>query len=251
MRLRFRNLPLVEVAVRFTFDDPLRLGLAEAKRSYEFLSEAFPSLEDVPGFEAPPGLKSLKIESPSALFGFRLSNSAKGTSLTFQHQLIASRWADNMLHPKYVGFEVLEDGMRKAMTCLQESNVQLTPVSVANMVYVNFVAADQGTSEELGKYLLGLPQTSRFTEATDVHQLLVSWREHDDVDMTLDVKGATRTIGDTKETGFRLATAAGLRFDPKNEPFDIVTCLHDRLQQLFAEVLTDNAKELWGMEITE
>ena len=249
MRLHFNNLPLIESAVRLTLDPTLPIKVTLATQVYQHVAEQYPALEDMLNFEQPPGLDANVFAKDFApLMGFRTVNLHKGLSLTFQKRLISSRWSANQLNPRYAGFESLIEGLELGVDALQKAGVPALHTIVANMVYHDFI---EGDSSSIDRLLNLAAPVYAFAEAQSKQRLVASWQEDTEIDITIDLREAKLSRGEVEIAGYQIATIAGTRkLDPKN-PIEALWRLHDRLQYLFLDLLTDAAKEEWELTIED
>lgn len=249
MRLRFSNLPLLEAAVRLSLDPPIDIGVRTSNGIYPHVAERYPALEDASNFEPPPGIEaSVFVNDLTSFVGFRSTNVNTGLSLTFQRRLLSSRWSINPLEPRYSGFESLLDGLELGLGGLLKAGVPAPVPIVANMVYVDFIAGDSSAIDRFLK--LGAPMDA-FAQSKTKQRLVVAWQEDSAIDLNVDLQAANLNLGEEPVPGYQISTSAGIRdFDPE-KPTEALWRLHDRLQLLFLELMTDDAKTEWGLTIED
>lgn len=140
MAVRFSNLPLTEVGLRFSLDKELPRASDFIVDLFSQLGDRVETLADVQP-ERPPGLDGPIPYSPAQefrLFGGR-------ALLRMQPQMIGSRWVgDNSAD--YVGFDVLLDNLELLFESIAKLRGEAPSVTVVNMFYVNFIELPEGTA---------------------------------------------------------------------------------------------------------
>ncbi|MGH8520290.1 MAG: hypothetical protein ACREU9_02350 [Gammaproteobacteria bacterium] len=253
VRLEFANLPLVEVAVRATFSQPLELKFAIINRVAERLRPDFPILAEPERFELPPGVSGQVEFGPGTLVGAIYSGNQHGIIITVQSQVIVARWLKQVQPsaPAYPRYSALRDALWQAFDALTDaSNGARPPIVVTNMSYVNFWAMSP-SEPVLAKYFSELVHVRAAVNSQALHKLEASWRERDDVDLRFTLEQVTAKMEERDVEGFRLTTAAGQRLAASANPQEKLDFLHDRLQIFFREVLSEHAKTEWALTSPE
>lgn len=248
LRLDFGSLPLVEVAVRITFSQPLELKFATINHVAEKLQRDFPTLAEPQVFEIPPGISAQVELGPGTLVGAIYSGNPHGIIVTVQAQLVVARWLKQVQSnaPDYPRYPALRGALWQAIDALTEAtNESPLPIAVSNMSYVNFLTMSP-SEPVLATYFSELVHVRAVLHAQSLHKVEASWREPDDVDLRFMLEQVTAK--DDVE-GFRLTTAAGQRLAAEASPRDRLDALHTRLQAFFHDVLSEHAKKEWALTL--
>ena len=97
LRLNFRNLPLVDAAVRASFDSPVGLTFRCVNDLAERLRPDFPQLSELDHFQVPPGVRDPSMTlGPGRIPGADYSGNKDGLSITVQSQVIVARWVKKL-----------------------------------------------------------------------------------------------------------------------------------------------------------
>lgn len=249
MQLNFENLPLREVVVRLSFDPPLALGWKTLPSLAAKLNAYFPEVEDVNEIETPPGIPLVlsSLNTP----GIRFQGSGLGIRLLVQPQVLSARWQFNAAtndkpYPRYAALRGAVDlGLRCLIESLVESGAALPKVVVANLLYINMVDPE---ADQLSITSYFAPQFSMelATSAPVLHEQKISYRDDLGYDIAVAVARHETEVEDGTKTEYRLATAAGARLQEEGDPILALDALHSRLQQVFASVISAEAKTTWG-----
>jgi hypothetical protein len=114
-------------------------------------------------------------------------------------------------------------------------------IAVVNMAYLNEISI--GGEFPISKYLAEHVQVRAFDGAAFVHEMNLSWKASDGIDLRVEIK---RLRGQEHEHKYRLATAAGYTLPENCEAVSTVGTLHDNLQDLFLNLMSSHAKSEWG-----
>jgi uncharacterized protein (TIGR04255 family) len=219
------------------------------------VQERFPSFVDLDQVE--PGLPG---RSPTTFavvpgsagfghFGFRYTGGESGLDLCLQQNLLAIRWNkkfDSTSLP-YPRFDAIEDNLWWATSILRDT-LPLPNFTALNMRYANFVPTGETSAGTVLKDYFSEATWIRFLDAaTLLHGVDVSWREADQIDRRFALSRGESKDGATAVQGFLLATVAGAQVLPGQSPQHRLSELHDFLQKFFAELISDRAKEEWGL----
>lgn len=122
-------------------------------------------------------------------------------------------------------------------------------LSVANMVYSNFIACDEPlTSSKLSHYLRGLPED--LMEQESLFHVESSYQGKQGVDLR--VRAQAARLNDNK-TGFLLTTSGGVVLSGTSidEAFGSLDRVHKALIFMFDRALTEEACVEWGRRQVE
>jgi len=243
--LQFTNLPLVETVVRLYFPTNVRIDFRLVSDLHQKLGSEFPNVSPPTLLETSPALSGPQmLIAPGALPGAEYAGGPHGLSLQLQQQMVAARWRRAISehapdYPRYGRLRaILHDAINHLQGCV--GGADLSPC-IANMTYVNFIRV-----ENPRPYLKDEHLTGTTIGAKTVQEQIVAWQAQNGVDLRFEVRGAERTAGAEREGGYLLTTAAGRRLDPGDNTFARLDDVHDELQVLFADLISDRAKDEWG-----
>lgn len=249
--LNFRNLPLVEAAVRASLESPVKLTFRILNAILERLRDEFPDQSELPQLYVPPGIRDSSIElSPHQIPGAVFRGNKDGLSIAVQSQVLVAHWAKRAGPdaPKYPRYRALRDSLWRAVDCLREVCEQPPPrIIVVNMSYVNFIQSSQGPAV-LRRYFSGRARLAAADEARKVHKLEASWQEPDGIDLRLCFEHVTAKVETESIEGYRFTTACGQHVSEGESDRDALDEVHERLQGFFADIISDDAKTDWGLE---
>ncbi len=247
--LHFKNLPLIEVAVRLTLADQIPLTYKIVNGISKQLEGEFPLLTEPQHLEVPPGIEvELPITSPG-LAGAILTGNNQGIRIGIQDRLIAVRWQkEGKCGPPYPRFDTMERVLKSAHAAMG-SAIGRDPlkIRVVNMFYVNFI--DLEHSEPVQSRFLSEPaQLEIMNDAKETQKLEASWRRQSGVDLRFNLQQAKRSsVDDEPVEGYKLTSAAGrLLLGETENAFDCLRELHETLLSFFAQLISGEAKALWG-----
>ena len=249
IQLQFENLPLIEAAVRVTFAEEHGLTLDLGSQMIDRLKPGFTKLDLAPNIEAPPGISvNAVMASPAHMpLGLVLTGNETGISLKLQRQLIAARWELQLggTPPPYPRYAALRDSLLNAIEAIRSCQTT-SRIAVVNMLYVNFIKTESPDGQCVSSYLSEKVRPLAIANAERVQQALGAWRDQDGIDVRFDFRHATATIDDDAVDGFRLVTAAGIMLPEGADHVPHVDLVHDRLQVLFRDIISKDAKLEWG-----
>lgn len=245
--LEFGPLPLVEVQIRLSYVKEINLTFEQISAIKSLLPHSFVGPSELTDFEAPPGIPNFVLPVPPTLAGAVYTDPSRNLRVLIEPQLLSVRWVHSTTppappYPRYAALRsVLED-------LLAEPNAMVPtwkqPV-VVNMVYVNMVPNDQFDSPS--KFLSPEVFPSRFADNPKQYAYLISSQSEDRTDLTIDVKSVTWKDSGGSQTGFRFATAGGVRLADTDEALSTANRIHKRLQYFFKSILSDRAKQTWEL----
>jgi uncharacterized protein (TIGR04255 family) len=248
--LKFDNLPLIEAAVRCTFDPPIPLSFGLVNRLHTEIKGDFKEISEPRQFEVPPGLAHHEIAiGPSTLPGVVYEGNAVGLELSLQERVLVVRWlrkvGDDV--PAYPRFPELRRWLWRVRDLLRNA-AQKADTAVVNLAYTNFIEPTKAeavlTEYFEPEFHVGILQGNQ-----GLHKVELSWRVEEEVDLRFRLESGTVAVSDaSKSTGFLLTTVAGTRVGERSDEacLDLV---HDRLQVFFRGAISDKAKREWGLRM--
>lgn len=251
LQLNFGNLPLVEAAVRASFNAPKPLSYTLINSIHAVLKPAFPALTESTQLEIAPGIGGMQVEMGTGyLPGAVYTGHPAGLSVHVQPQVIVARWSKRpgLTEPKYTRYQALRDALWNTVEAFRKGCGEDPPgIAVVNMSYVNFIPSPNtpGTpttyfSKESHLRIMG--------NARHVRKLEAAWAEDEDLDVRFALEQAAAKFTDRVEQGHRLTTAAGLRLTPSVDARSGLDKVHDRLQEFFLELISAEAKKEWKLQ---
>lgn len=249
LRLDFGNLPLIEAAVRVSFQNDLPLKFTKIYECHERLNDLFGHLSEPTQHEAAPGISESIAISPGVITGVVLDDNDQGMTAVIQKRLVVVRWVKKLVKdaPEYPRFPTLRDTLWNVVDTLgQVSRLDSVPIAVVNMSYVNFIDASD-PSKILIDYFSDLVHVKVTDNSERIHQVELSWRR-DGIDLRFCLKHIGMNVGDETKEGFQLTTVAGARIgDSNKDPSERLEVVHQRLQDLFRDILSDRARDEWQL----
>ena len=248
--LEFGNLPLVEAAVRASFNDPKALSYSLVNSIHADLKPSFPALTESQQLEIAPGAGARSVEiGPGYLPGAVYTGHTGGISVHVQPQVIVARWIKDPGSPErgYPRYLVLRDALWTAVEAFQKASGDDYPgIAVVNMSYVNFIPSSDPASI-LKNYFSKEAQLQAMHKAQQVRKLEAAWSEDEDLDVRFALEQVTAKLPDRVTQGYRLTTAAGLRLTPSIGAKSGLEKIHDLLQVFFLKLISDRAQEEWKL----
>lgn len=250
LTLDFENLPLVEAAVRVSFQTAVALNYSLVNSIAAELKPSFPTLTVPKQIEVAPGAGVSPTEfGPGHLPGAVYVGSEPGMSLSVHPQVIVARWIKDPGSPErgYPRYLVLRDALWTAVEAFQKASGDDYPgIAVVNMSYVNFIPSSDPASI-LKNYFSKEAQLQAMHKAQQVRKLEAAWSEDEDLDVRFALEQVTAKLPDRVTQGYRLTTAAGLRLTPSIDAKSGLEKIHDLLQVFFLKLISDRAQEEWKL----
>ncbi len=246
--LEFRNLPLIEAVVRVYFRERIQIDFRLVSELHGPLRNDFPNVAPLSVWEVSPALKQetqLPIQRGD-LPGAEYNGGSEGLSVHLQPQLFAVRWRRGMSEhtPPYPRYARLRGALVSSLEALRNScGAGQLNAALTNMSYVNFIRIDDPRPYMKDEY-----STQATIEARALQEQVVAWQNPEGIDLRFEVRGAEREHAGAKETGYLLTTAAGRKLESDSDLLATVDAVHDRLQGLFADLISDRAKDEWGLK---
>lgn len=232
--LDFDRLPLIEVAARLSIDRsqaipvgyPLVRAVADSLGGeWQFLGENL--------YELPPGSN----EPASPMAGVRFRRPGEGIVAAIQTDLVAVYWfAGEAAYPR---FPVIEERLAGIAAMLETQLGRKLSATVANVAYANDVTDEPGSP--IPDVLSKPWRLPPFAPDGRPYRMEVVWP-----DEGLDVRVSlhrSQAAGD-ESSRYHLVTACGLWLG-ETSPADGVRKVHDRLIELFDELLSSEVKQRW------
>ena len=250
LRLDFGNLPLVEAAVRVSFESPSPLTFGIVNEVHRRLREKFPQVSEPKQIEVAPGISGATVAfGPGHISGVVYTGNAEGLIIAIQNQVVVARWHKQVANdaPEYPRFPALSEALWRAVDALASARTgESPPIVVVNMSYVNFVRVAE-TDNVLQTYLSERAQVGAAANARRIHKVEVSWQETESVDLRFNLERVTAQGGDESVEGYRLTTAAGTHLGDAQKEKQGLDAIHDRLQTFFVSLISDRAKTEWQL----
>jgi uncharacterized protein (TIGR04255 family) len=248
--LNFTNLPLLESAVRASFQAPTTLSYELVMQVHQALRDTFPLLREPRQLEAAPGYGPSPTEfGPALLPGALYEGDRAGVVVSLHPQVIVARWVKlSVQESPYPRYQVLRKALWRAVAAFREAAGESFPgVAVVNMSYTNLVVPrDAGTP--ILRYLSETAQPEIMTRGARARKLEASWAENDGIDLRYAVEAVTMSVAQQRKDGYRLTTAAGHRLSERLDAETALDNLHARLQCFFRDLISPMAKTEWGLE---
>lgn len=246
MSLQFESLPLCEVTIRLATKTHLVLELDQLCKITAAFSDKYPKAALIDSPQPSPGRQSINIfvgRPVGARFG-----SNDGLEIILQPELLAISWKQRTDRDKYPHFEKLKSELKWAAETIAETTGGPLKFNAINMAYVDLVPCEsQPTSEFVASYFAEGLLPTRLLGDGAFHESVASWREADSqVDLRLHLR-ALRALGG-KGSGFSLTTVAGRRVTVCDWPADALELIHEKLEMMFPDLLSQKAKNEWGFK---
>ncbi len=251
VRLDFDNLPLVEVAVRATLEKPIAIKFSLLSKMHEELRDCFPTLSEPRYRDVPPGVAPQFTIGTGQIPGAVFEGHKEGLAISVFPDLLVARWqrppAASL--PDYPRFPALREALCNGLDAMRKAqgNENMPTIKVVNMSYVNLPRIAHA-EPVLQDYFSRKAHVEFVRDAKIVHKAEVSWREHDGFDLRYCLEAVSEPIDEQTIEAYCLTTVGGMCVQP---PADVKSCLdtvHDRMQRLFRDLISDHAKRVWGFK---
>jgi uncharacterized protein (TIGR04255 family) len=250
LKLDFDNLPLVEAAVRASFNGPTALSYRLINSVHSDLSAYFPDLAEAQQLEIAPGAGEARIEfGPGYLPGAVYGGHASGLSVHLQPQVVVARWTKRPANPaaEYPRYPALRDSIWRAVEAFRKGSGDEFPgIAVVNMSYVNFIPRAE-PARVIKKYFSTYAQLPAMDNARQIRKLEGAWSESDKLDVRFSLEQAEAKLQDGVTPGYRLTTAAGLRLGEALDAKSGLDKVHESLQEFFLKLISKQAQEEWKL----
>ncbi|MCH7813104.1 MAG: hypothetical protein IID40_03695, partial [Planctomycetes bacterium] len=142
LQLNFGNLPLVEVALRVSFESPIHLKFSIINQVKEDLGDSFPALTEASRIETAPGVASSMTLGVGQIPGAVYSGNRNGVIIALQGQVVVVRWLKRVEKgaAEYPRYSVLRAALWKAYEAVGGAcGGSALPLAAVNMSYVNLL----------------------------------------------------------------------------------------------------------------
>ena len=246
-RLDFERLPLAEAAVRAVFHEILNFSVPLITKIAPRFQNDFPQITEIEELELSGGVKG-PFRVPLRP-GIEFGGHRQGLAIVLQQNYVGVKWRRSLMETEYPRFEIMRDTLWKVVDALKtEMGDALSPVVVVNISYVNIIE-QTNLSAVPRDYFAEKAQLAIMRGAPIVHEVVGSWREQDGVDLRFDLRLVPRKANQKEQEALRLATGAGIRLHERLTAKEALQLVHDRLQAMFADVISERAKAEWGLEV--
>ncbi|MCW5937603.1 MAG: TIGR04255 family protein [Fimbriimonadaceae bacterium] len=243
--LEFDRLPLAQVDVRLALDLPNPMPIAAVTELQKLFGAKFPKVAQPSQLEAAPGKPPSEIVlDPFQLAGVAFSAEDRSMVVVIQPNLLMVRWIYRREGPAYPRYEALVDNLSWCFDQIGALTEPSPSCSAVQMTYMNYVTKQQLESGGVARYL-----SDRFRRPLDgagssVHHYELAWRE-ERVDLRLKlVPGVVEELD--SEPGLIFQTIAGSFVNEASWSGHLAQC-HERLNELFPELISQEAKKEWGL----
>ena len=248
--LEFSNLPLTNVVVRTVFDRQIDFSFDQYCRIWADTRERFDTVEELERFENPPvGLLSIR---PVAVNGICLHRKSIATSI--QSVFVGARW-EKAFSPMYPRYDALRECLWDALSAVKQATDGEVRISVVNMGYANIISRG-GDIDAAARRYLRKETLPPLADQNQLNDLNVAWKESDGLECRI-VLGQTQLqvpVFDPEsnerttqpQNAILLTTAGGAFITEGQDPIQVLDAVHSRLQTLFMEVTTEEARDEWG-----
>jgi len=246
--LEFDRLPLVEVALRTSFQAPVPVSFATLNGVRGELALEFRSLDELSQIEAAPGVNATVAFGAGQVLGAVLSGHNLGLRVSIQHHVVVTRWIreHHVGAPQYARFDELRQCHWKVVRTLLRVAKQSNPqFGAVNMSYANFLQVDPSTNA-LEQYFAPAAQVGLTTNARRLHKVEIAWQDDGGVDLRFRLERVGIQWGNERKDGYNLTTVAGSAVASDTDAEDRLCLVHDRLQGFFKTLISDRAKIEWG-----
>jgi len=251
--LEFKNLPLLEAVVRVYFSDRIQVDYRLVNELHRQLLESqfredFPNVATLSLWEVSPALKQeTQLPIPRGdLPGAEYTGGNRRLSVHLQPQLLAVRWRRGPTEhgPAYPRYDALRKVLEFSFAYLQRfQDTRSLEAAIINMAYRNFIRIDDPRPYLVEKY-----STRATIGAKTLQEQIVAWEAKNGIDLRFEVRGAEQRDDNHKKAGYLLTTAAGRKLEGDNDPMSYLDEVHDALQVLFSDLISERAKDEWEFQ---
>jgi uncharacterized protein (TIGR04255 family) len=248
--VEFTDAPLVEVAARFIFLEPLdRFDLSLISEVHQSVREEFPILGTAALPEAAPGEQVLRLEM-GEIAAVEYARPIEGRKVRLQDNLIASYWTKSLAeeaepYPRYSG---MVDTLSKFVSAVASASQRphLRP-RVVNLSYTDFIPVSHDQAGIVEEYLSPKIYSQDMATAPRIYELKSNYQGHSGVDRLFHFQRATLGTGEENRTeGYLIRTSCGINIKDTDDYRERLDSVHAEVLDLFLEALSEKAKERWG-----
>lgn len=239
--LEFRNLPLIEVSARLVWSTPAcpKLDLATvcelAPKFPDYRVSSSGTLEPTPGggveFQLSPGdLASVTFDD------------AAGLEIFLQSTMLRATWHRNA-NNSYPRFSRVVEAIESFL----ERTTFRDSFGIANFGYTNQVDLDGEAARHPLEAVLQERYWPSVLETEEcLREVNYAWETASGIERRLLFARVRPRTPCENPKSYVLGTVAGRRLSPEATAASALGVLHDDLQNLFEDVLTDRVKREWG-----
>lgn len=248
--LEFKALPLVEAGARLAFSSPMEaIRFEQGVALANHFGAEFPVISASEARELPPGRSEPQFEfvAGGVIPGLEFVKPDSGLSAVLQNDLLMIRWQKLRPEVEYPRFGAITQLLQRFVSDLERVSAPVPAASAVNFSYLNFIADADSQGPALLKRLIRIPFGSpglggveRFVDAN------ISWGVTGGLDRRVHIQQATRTMKDASTPGYLLRTVVGKRLVVSAPVMSALQEVHDDLQLLFFEIITEAALKEWG-----
>jgi hypothetical protein len=166
-----------------------------------------------------------------------------------QTQVVVSRWlqARGSNEISYPRFQAVRGALQGALAALGDAYTgDLPPIAVVNMSYVNIVPIPHATPV-VERYFSPSAHLQIAQGAQQMFKVEASWKESAGIDLRYSLEQVHAIVADEKVEAYSLTTAAGSRVAPNEDGWLRLDYIHDRMQEFFSDLLSEQAKKEWQL----
>lgn len=253
IRLNFGNLPLVEATIRASFLNPIQLGFSTINKVHDRLKPDFPQLAELNQVIAAPGISEEITFNPGKIYGARFVGNKNGLEIVLQNRVVLVQWLKQTIDdaPEYPRFETLKKTLTDVIDVLKIScEYKTLPLVVINMSYVDFIET-KDLKSTLKHYFSNQIQTPVLKDVDEIRKVESAWCQFN-MDFRYNLEQVTAEFGENIKTGFKLTTVAGVYLSKiENDCERAIDTVHDRLQELFQNIISGRAKKEWELSVVD
>lgn len=232
--------------------EPAYLTLKQVVAIWEKLNTRFTDLESLDAVRPTPGTAEPDTFAFGQMFGTRFIDVDGNLFAEIQPRRVSVKWSSRGLQERdvYPGYEALFETLRMVL----ESASEAVPGAyesfiVGNMAYEDFQRSDAlPTMKFLRQYLTREFVLEGAADAERFHSANVSWQFEDGIDYRLIAQSVAPQFGDISVHGLSIKTIAGVKAEATSDWHGLVMSVHDRLNKVFVDMITDYAKAEWEYE---
>lgn len=231
------NLPLVQVDLRILLQETMPITSYGVIQIWEVLGELFPEIVVDHRSEVAPGkAHNLKLRSTPQLDSVLLANGR--LAILIHEDMVDLRWISPNLHEKatYPGYKNMLGSLQEVVKRLQYSPAELAGV---NMAYTNFVVRGKNQPDTWFIRNRGIVADGDVNSSS--LRLESATRFEDGIEYRVTCDSAVNLEG---QEGQLFRCAAGIASAGSQWPQEMDR-VHKKLVEMFEEVISEEAKQLW------
>lgn len=242
--LEFSQLPLVEVVARRLVEDRIPVTLPLAAKVAKRLEGDYHILEELLEFEALAGTPFVPI---SGIMGFKMENPATGLSLHIQLNQVRVQWSSRFNAP-YPRIAAIRSAMETLVETVESILERKLVFPIVNLSYTNRIevveeaASFSPVLQPIGSKFF----PNGFGKFGDLTNYQAQTTNVGDVDTNLHFRMVEESV--SRQRFYLLTTGAGMWVrDLTVESAEHK--VHSSLSTYFSDILSDRAKEVYGLII--